>query len=394
METTDPEAKRSNLSRQITSAVATVAVGVIVIFLLKPAKPEPPALRAADAVQAAPVLVTAHGVLTMVSDTPLAKKITFATVSLRSLSTPLIASTGAVVARLTVGSGAATTTAEGGMTAPAWDFGSPDLFSTYTAWLQSQEDVKFNAEEVAKIRVLDQAKVDTLQQIAERLKALVRIGSDAPKDQQAAESDLLQGKLQMEKDVYEAEKALNDARKNQDNLARQLVDADADPTLLVNAREGTAIVAADVPESRLTLIHEGAACQAIFYALPDVTFTGQVGRLGSVVSKDRRTMRVLFVIEDPQNRLRSNMFAEVGLGTDARQALTVPVDALLHDGEADYVLVETEPNVFRATEVEVGDPVGGTETEILQGLKAGDRIAATGTILLKPYVVQSLEEVP
>lgn len=398
--------------RQVLSGLAVLAVGVLVVLLVKPKATEAPTPRDADLQQSAPVRVTAHGTLFITPGTPLAQKLASVTVSEQKLSTPILSSTGAVIARLAVGAGvtrasnanAASRPAQGGAATrlgaqpatevPAWDFGSPDLFTTYTAWIQSLDDVRFNADEVTKIQGLDEAKVADLQKTADRLRELVKAGSDAPKDLQAAESDLLQARLQMEKDLYEAQKSLKDSEKVRDNLARTLVQADAPPELLVNGKEGTAIIAADVPESRVPLIPVGASCTARFYGLPGVTFTGRVGRIGSVLVKDRRTLRVLFLIEDKDNLLHSNMFAEVGLGTDARDAVVVPVDALVHDGSADYVLTaEGAGNDYRATEVLTGDPVGGSNVEILKGLKPGDRIVSSGTILLKPYVVSALEEV-
>ncbi|HSZ57886.1 MAG TPA: efflux RND transporter periplasmic adaptor subunit [Tepidisphaeraceae bacterium] len=405
----DKQHASGELQRQVLSTAAVLGIGVLVVLLLKPAGSEPQTAREADTEQTAPVRVVRHGEIAIAPETPLMKRLSFTTVSAQKLSTPILTATGAVIARLAVGAGTTRApssaasrpagesptrpTAEPATVLPAWNFGSPDLFTTYTSWIQSQDDVEYNQDEVAKIRGLDEAKVADLQKTATRLRELVRVGSDAPKDLQAAEADLLQAQLQMEKDTYEAKKTLTDSLRVRDSLARQLIDADAPPDLLVKGQEGTLIVAADVPESRVPLIAIGAACTARFYGLPGITFSGKVARIGSVLVKDRRTLRVLFVIEDPQNRLHSNMFAEVGLGTDARDALVVPVNALVHDGGADYVLVAAGPGAYRAVEVLAGDPVGGTDVEILKGIKAGDQIVSGGTILLKPYVVSALEEV-
>ena len=406
----DNQREPGELRRQLLSTAAVLGIGALVILLLKPAGTEPQTPREADTEQTAPVRVVGHAELSITPETPLMKRLSFTTVSSQKLSSPILTATGAVIARLAVGAGmthgtgnssstrptsepATHPTTEPVTVLPAWDFGSPDLFTTYTSWIQSQDDVKYNEDEVAKIRGLDEAKVADLQKTATRLRELVKVGSDAPKDLQAAEADLLQARLQMEKDTYEAKKTLTDSLRVRDSLARQLINADAPPDLLVKGREGTVIVAADVPESRVPLIAVGAACTARFYGLPGVIFSGNVGKIGSVLVKDRRTLRVLFVIQDPQNRLHSNMFAEVGLGTDTRDALVVPINALLHDGGIDYVLAETSQRNYRAVEVLAGDPVAGTDVEVLKGIKIGDKIISGGTILLKPFVVSSLEEV-
>ena len=261
--------------------------------------------------------------------------------------------------------------------------------------------MEINKEEADKIQALNNAKLEDLQKTADRLRELVKAGSDAPKDLQVAESALLQARFQAEKDTIEAEQALRVAQKTQSSLERQLIAADVPPEMLLNAPEGTVIVAADVPESRVPLIRVGAACQARFYGLRDVAFSGTIGRIGSVLVKDRRTLRVLFVINDTENRLHSNMFAEVGLGTDARDAVVVPVNALVHDGGSDYVLVasKTAPTLTLRRKLLAGGPVRATGVEILKVHRhaiwpnVDDVIISTGAILLKPYVVQSLEEV-
>jgi multidrug efflux pump subunit AcrA (membrane-fusion protein) len=85
------------------------------------------------------------------------------------------------------------------------------------------------------------------------------------------------------------------------------------------------------------------------------------------------------------------MFAEIGLGTDQRESILVPSDAVLHVGRADYVLAADGEDVWRVTEVQVGEPYRN-ELEILTGLQEGTRIVGKGAILFKPLVVRSLQD--
>jgi hypothetical protein len=109
-----------------------------------------------------------------------------------------------------------------------------------------------------------------------------------------------------------------------------------------------------------------------------------------VLSKERRSLRVLFDIADPQDHLRPGMFAEIGLGTDAREALLIRPEGVVHVGRADYVLVGGSDGQWRVTEVQVGE-LREAMVEVLSGLQAGDRVAGPGVILLKPYIVQALQ---
>ena len=162
-----------------------------------------------------------------------------------------------------------------------------------------------------------------------------------------------------------------------------------DPKLLATISEGGAIVSAEVPEARLQDVQPGQACTAQFYAVPGAALRGKVRSLGSAVSRERRTLPVLFELRDDQGRLRPGMFADVGIGAEARETLLVPADAVLHLGREDYVLVGGEPGQFKVASVHVGDSYEG-RLQVLDGLKAGDRVVGAGAILLKPYLAGAL----
>ena len=297
-------------------------------------------------------------------------------------SAPLLVVTGAVAARLPAGKGLA----EG-----RWDFNSSDLATAYADWLKARADVPFNEKQLAAIHDLTVAKVSAQTKVAQRLEKLVKAGTDPEKDMVAAQADLLQTKIQGQKDEHEAETNLKNARRTQTTLERQLFQTGIDPGLLIKAAENTAIVVAEVPEARVGLVRPGQACSARFYAFPDARFAGRVGSLGPTLSKERRTLRVFFELFDPQTRLKPGMFAEIGLGTDVREMLLMPADGVLHVGQSDYALVAAGEGVWKVTEVKAGEQYG-SRVEVLKGLEATDRVIGSGAILLKPFVVQDVQE--
>jgi multidrug efflux pump subunit AcrA (membrane-fusion protein) len=297
------------------------------------------------------------------------------------VSTPLLTVTGSVVAQLRPGS------------APAedrWQFNTPELLTAYTDWRKSNADVELAEKQLKEIRELTEDRIATQKKLVERLRKLVDAGTDSPKDLAAEEGNLRQATIQGRKDIIEAATAVRVAARNRAGLERLLSQAGADPHLLAREPEGTTIVVADVPEAKVGLVREGQACQARFYAFPGKIFTGKVSSLAPTIAKERRTLRVLFELGDPEGRLRPGMFADVGLGTDARDALMAPTDGVLHVGLGDYMLVETSPGVWRVTAVKVGE-VRGSRIESLQGVKAGDKVLGKGAILLKPFVVQAVQ---
>ena len=128
-----------------------------------------------------------------------------------------------------------------------------------------------------------------------------------------------------------------------------------------------------MPEDRVGLVEKGQACTAQFYAFPGETIPGTVRSLAPTISKERRTLRVFFQLDDPRGRLKPGMFAEIGLGTDVRKTLRIPADGVLHVGQSDYVLVGTKSGEWKVTQVKTGEQYG-SRIEILEGLQPGDRV--------------------
>ena len=152
------------------------------------------------------------------------------------------------------------------------------------------------------------------------------------------------------------------------------------------------VVVAEVPETRMQLVHLGQSCEARFVSLPGEVFRGTVISLSPILTQDRRTLRVLFILKDLEDRLRPGMFAEIGLGTDAHGGLTVPANGVLHVGRSDYALQQSG-SFWRIVEVHLGE-LRGTNVQILSGVASGDRVLGKGAILLKPLVVRSLRMPP
>jgi multidrug efflux pump subunit AcrA (membrane-fusion protein) len=227
--------------------------------------------------------------------------------------------------------------------------------------------------------------------IVERLRKLVTGGTDAPKDLASAETELAHAELQGQKEVFEAEAALQKDLTQRNSLVRKLAQRGIELETLDQAKAGTVLVVAEVPESKIGEIQDGHSCYASFYGFPGRKFPGHVGRPAPILSEQGRTLRVPFELPDPDRQLRPGMYAEVALGTDERDALFAPSDGLLHIGAVDFLLVETTASLWKPTPVHAGEPLGG-RIEILSGVKAGERVMGNGAILLKPLILQALQK--
>ncbi|MGH8553621.1 MAG: efflux RND transporter periplasmic adaptor subunit, partial [Methylococcales bacterium] len=203
-------------------------------------------------------------------------------------------------------------------------------------------------------------------------------------------ANLLQVQMEGQKDVYEAETAFTVSNRNRAALERKLLQEGVDPLLLESSASGVSLVMADVPELRIGLVSVGQACVARFYGIPEQQFAGKVRSLAPALSAERHTLRVFFELSDKTDQFKPGMYAEIGLGTDPRDAILVPTDGVLHSGNSDYVLIGAGPGLWRITEVNVGENIDD-HVEILKGLQGNERIIGNGAILLKPMLVQSLQ---
>ena len=335
----------------------------------------------ADADHETAVRVEGPKRIAIASDSPLAKKLQISKVETADITTPLVIVTGSVAASLRPGNGKGN---------DYWQFNSPELLTAYTDWQAAVADVAFLEEQLADTKQLADAQIEAAQKLVERLQRLVAIGTDTEKDLAEAQANLLQSQIQGRKDIHEAQAAVRLAQKMETTLARQLEQAGLEPQILASANDNLDIIVADVPESWVGKIALGQGCEARFLSLASETFSGKVHAVVPVLSAERRSLRVLLSIHDPDDKLRPGMFAEIGLGTDPRGALLAPAEAIVHIGRSDYVLVQEGNLTWRVTEVQVGEMQGST-VEILGGLSDGDGIAGHGAILLKPSMIKSLQ---
>lgn len=312
---------------------------------------------------------------------PFDSKIETFTVRLTAITDPLLTATGRVVASLRPGSGDAE---------DYWQFESAEVLTAFTEWQRALADIAFAQRQLEQTRQLNEAKLNAQRGVVSRLRNLVSSGTEAPRDLANEEANLIQMGLEAERDVYAAETAVQVARRAEAAALRILQQEGIDASLLSRATSDIDIVLADVPEGKIDRVKIGQSCEAKFVGLTGEKFTGKVNSIAPVLSKERRSLRVLFAIDDLEDKLRPGMFAEIGLGTDPRETLLIPADAILHVDRGDYVLVSSGGAGWRVAEVQVGEPRNGA-IEIIRGLQDGDRVISRGAILLKPLVVRVLQ---
>lgn len=114
------------------------------------------------------------------------------------------------------------------------------------------------------------------------------------------------------------------------------------------------------------------------------TFHGVVGYIGAIIDPATRTTPVRIVTKNPDDLLKKDMFVDAVIHTrSSRGVLSVPTSSILRNDEnLPFVYVESEPGKFAQRLVSIGAQQG-EYTEIVSGLKEGEKIVAEGSVFLQ-----------
>ncbi len=140
-------------------------------------------------------------------------------------------------------------------------------------------------------------------------------------------------------------------------------------------------VDANVFEKDLPRVRVGQSVKLTVTSFPGSTFSGRVIFINSVVDPETRTVKVRTEVPNPDGRLKPDMFANVEIITDINStAISIPQAAVLDDGGKSVVFV-AEANGYKKRQVQTGIK-NGDRVEIVDGLKAGDKVVVKGNYLL------------
>lgn len=138
-----------------------------------------------------------------------------------------------------------------------------------------------------------------------------------------------------------------------------------------------------VPETLLAHLAPGLKVSGRSQAYPDQKFEGIVTTVDARVDEATRAVTVRADFPNEARLLKPGMLLQVDLARPQREALVVPEIAIVQVATDSFVYrVNEEGRVERAV-VKVGARQNG-QAEVLEGIKAGDRIVVDGTGKLRP----------
>lgn len=240
------------------------------------------------------------------------------------------------------------------------------------------------------------------RQAAARAAALFEAGLLAQKDHEAAQADWRQAQAESRRSQLRL-RSLNATGREDGSfslrapVAGVLADKQTNPGLEVRPDLPNPLfvvtdprrlwLLVDVPERSAAALHPGQRASFDTDAYPGQRFGAKVEHVALALDPVTRRVRVRCAVDNPDLKLRPEMFARVAFlaGDGAKQALPVPNGSLFVDGVREVVFVETRPGTFARRHVNVA--LRGRDTSYIDaGLRAGERVVTEGAFLLNAEV--------
>lgn len=263
---------------------------------------------------------------------------------------------------------------------------SPELSQTQMAYLRAYSNAALAERAVERARQLFKADVIGAAELQRReaelslAKAESRALGDQLKlmgiGQPALERLRDQGTLQPVAMVTAPQAGVVIERKVSNGQVAQLGDA-----LFTVADLSNVWVVGALPEQTAREVQVGQQVDIEVPALGNRQLSGKVVYVGDTVSPETRTVPFRTQVANAKRDLKPQMLANMQIRGEGRQQLVVPPDAVIREGDQDYVYVRLSDSQFRLTPVTLG-PLQNDMRPVLKGLAQGHQVVMHGAFHL------------
>ena len=140
-------------------------------------------------------------------------------------------------------------------------------------------------------------------------------------------------------------------------------------------------VIVDVFEHQLSWVKTGDKALINVQGIPTKEWQGVIDYIYPELNPKTRTLKVRLKIETPEQQLKPNMFADVTLLTEAKEAVAVPTESIIYYENSPRLVKVVSENKYQPIEVKIGMKSNGL-TEILEGVSEGDDILVSGQFMI------------
>ncbi|WP_455244093.1 efflux RND transporter periplasmic adaptor subunit [Petrachloros mirabilis] len=140
-------------------------------------------------------------------------------------------------------------------------------------------------------------------------------------------------------------------------------------------------VLADIYEYELPYIKIGQKAVVTLSYDPDTKMHGHVGFIYPTLDPKTRTAKVRFELDNPGEKLKPDMYANVELKIPLGTRLVVPRDAILESGERQLLFIHHGGGQLEWRNVKLGARAGDL-VEVKEGLKEGEHVVTGANFLI------------
>lgn len=140
-------------------------------------------------------------------------------------------------------------------------------------------------------------------------------------------------------------------------------------------------ILADIYEYELPYIKIGQGATVTLSYDPDTKLHGHVGFIYPTLDPKTRTAKVRFELDNPGEKLKPDMYANVELNIPLGTRLAVPRDAILESGERQLLFIHHGGGQLEWRNVKLGVKAGDW-VEVTEGLKEGEHVVTAANFLI------------
>jgi membrane fusion protein, copper/silver efflux system len=129
------------------------------------------------------------------------------------------------------------------------------------------------------------------------------------------------------------------------------------------------------------LVKTGTPVEVRAIAYPGQAFEGKVVAVTPIIETATRTLKVRALVDNPENKLKLEMFVNVVIKYGLGDKLAVPEEAVMHAGTRDIVFVAETNGHFEPRVVTLGSKAQGYY-EVLRGLSENEEVVTSGNFLI------------
>ena len=139
---------------------------------------------------------------------------------------------------------------------------------------------------------------------------------------------------------------------------------------------------AEVFERQSAWVEVGQSAEVSLSYIPGKTWQGKVEYIYPSLDPKTRTLKVRLRFDNPGEKLKPNMYANVKIFGGAKEnTIVIPLEGLIRTGREERVIVALAEGKFEARQVMAGIE-SGNYVEIINGVKQGEKIVISGQFLI------------